>query len=304
MSKRFITALITSLIGLVTVVHPVYAASARLQLTPSALNLKPGETKELTLTLIPKQLPVVGVDVFLIFDPSYFTIESIQETGVFSMMPALNINNQTGQAKFSLAHTYGIHQLQTAKVATLTLKAKTKQGASQLNFQYAPNQTTDSNIVIAGGTDVLETPNSVKITVKQTGSDNKQNNSNANNSTNANNNNSNESTQSNLTGTADPNILGLTDAVESTDSTNNSPPATVSATPSPSPTPTPTPKPQALGITDHLTQPPLSATSSNNRPWQLVLALGITLIITSSTTAGYWWGKHRANNASSISIAS
>lgn len=155
----FITSLLVCL-----VITPVTVQASTLVLTPKQLTLNVNQQDTLTVTLHPQGNRVIGVDLFLTFDPNIIEVVSVTNRDAIPINPALRIDNQKGTVKTAYIHNYGNFTNATKPLADITLKGK-KAGNTTLKISLSPGNTRDTNVAVAGGVDTLTQGDSAFITV-------------------------------------------------------------------------------------------------------------------------------------------
>lgn len=157
------------MIAFLLVVHePTYAAT--LELAPATVSIVEGQTTTLDITLDPQGASVVGVDVFLRFDPNNIGLESIESTDVFSSQLGTSINNDNGTAKFSLVNAYDTYQTDDAVIAQIVLRGETPINTTNMTFDFISGRTQDTNVTLSGGRDGLTSVNFATIAVTKNNS--------------------------------------------------------------------------------------------------------------------------------------
>ena len=149
------------------------AEAATLNLTPAAKTVAVGQTFTVDVQLDTKGAAIDGVDLyFLKFDPKVLeVVDSNPGTSGIQISPgnslaltlANSANNATGQIQFSQTVSAGSTFTGTAKLATITFKAKSA-GTSNLSFDFRSGSTTDTNVA-SRGSDALTSVGSAKYVV-------------------------------------------------------------------------------------------------------------------------------------------
>lgn len=136
------------------IVTPVQAATLSLHTTDESVVV--GQLTTVDIVLDPASDLIVGTDIFLIYDPQSLEVVSIGNSGALPNMPAHVIDNDQGLLKVSLANPVSQYLTSSKTIATITLKGLTEAAQTPLTFDFTRGLTTDTNVVVAGGTDVLE----------------------------------------------------------------------------------------------------------------------------------------------------
>lgn len=136
------------------------AYAATLDFSPSVVTLSRGEQKTITISLKGDTSGgIIGTDMILLYDPSKVKIIQATNLGVFSRQMALNINNDSGRTAYSIANLYTqpnptIAPRGDTEIARITIEG-VEAGSSQIQFDFTPGDTTDTNVAALGGNDVL-----------------------------------------------------------------------------------------------------------------------------------------------------
>ncbi len=147
--------------------------SAILSLSSPKINYQLGETLPLIINLDSKGLMVDGVDVLIIYNPSYLDPQFLTDKNpldttesVFAVFPLVKIDEAIGQIKFSALSSPGQSFVGNGQVAKLQFKAL-RQGKTSLEIKFKPGLTNDSNVALAGkGKDVLGKVKGLKIFIQ------------------------------------------------------------------------------------------------------------------------------------------
>lgn len=140
--------------------------SPYLTFKPQTVSQTPGETKTVNIYLDPGSSQIVGVDIFLKFNPSFIKILDLNTLGVFSSQTGKIIDNGSGTVRYALSNNYGIRQTQAANIATVTYQALTE-GSASLEFVANPNSTADTNIVVDHGRDAINETGNLSLAISR-----------------------------------------------------------------------------------------------------------------------------------------
>lgn len=177
--KPLLNWVIALTVSAVYLVRTTSADAATLTLIPEQQAVGVNELTTMQLWLDPGEDLVVGTDIFLKYDPLTLEVVSVGSTGALPNMPANQIDNTAGILKVSLANPFGQYLTSAESIAKLTLRTKAQAAQTALSFDYTPGSTKDTNVVVAGGTDVLTAATGTRLTVHPTASDNPSNNTTA-----------------------------------------------------------------------------------------------------------------------------
>ncbi len=161
--------IITVFTALVLSVNSVYAAGVSLNFTEQNVSLTKGEQTTLPIRLDVSGQDVMGVDLYLTFDPKYIKLIDVVRLGAFSLQPAKIIDQDEGLVKTSLSNNYGTYVKEPALIAEVKVEALKTVDKTTIGFDFVRSNTKDTNVV-AKGQDVLETVNSVNIKIVSDGS--------------------------------------------------------------------------------------------------------------------------------------
>lgn len=147
----------------------VSAASAGLKFSTNTLSVTKGEQRSVGLVLVPSGNSVVGVDLILHFDPQHLKVIDIIDKKVLSAMPYKNIDNSQGIVKAALSNNYGKYTTEEAVFAELVIEAR-ETASTNISFDYALGKTTDTNVAVLGGNDVLGKVDNLTVTISSANS--------------------------------------------------------------------------------------------------------------------------------------
>lgn len=149
------------------------AKAATLNISPSSASVEPGQTVNVDVQLDTKGIEIDGVDFYhLKFNPQLLevvdsnpSVSGVQITpgNSLSLTLANSVNNSTGLILFSQTVTAGTTFKGTAKLATISFKAKAA-GTANISFDFKPGETRDTNVA-SKGADALTSVGSAKLTV-------------------------------------------------------------------------------------------------------------------------------------------
>lgn len=150
-------------------VNSVYAAGVSLNFTKQNVSLTKGEQSTVPIRLDVSGQDVIGVDLFLTFDPKYIKLIDVVRLGAFSLQPAKIIDQDEGLVKTSLSNNYGTYVKESVLIAEVKVEALKPVDKTTIGFDFVRSNTKDTNVV-AKGQDILETVNSVNIKIVSDGS--------------------------------------------------------------------------------------------------------------------------------------
>lgn len=153
--------LLLTLLGLFLLATPGLAGASSLSLSPSSGTFNQSCNFNLDVSVDPAGAQVAGVDVIVLYDNSRMTATNIATTTMFPEYPGSNIDDQNGKVIVSGIASSTQPVSAAGKMATVTfqVKANAPAGATQIKFDFDPNnmtKTTDSNVIDQStGTDTL-----------------------------------------------------------------------------------------------------------------------------------------------------
>jgi hypothetical protein len=141
----------------------LYAAGSLLEFNPSRISLSKGDSYIVEIMADPAGSSLVGVDVIINYDPVLIKIVKVDSTGAFTSKSAEIVDSDRGILKVAFSNSYGVFTKEKRAIAKLTIEAKKESGTTSLQFDFAPGDTKDTNMVISGGKDVLESVESLIV---------------------------------------------------------------------------------------------------------------------------------------------
>lgn len=138
---------------------PSLTQAATLSVSPSAQNVKTGDTLSISVILDTQGESIDGVDIkYLNFNPALLqvvdansSISGVQITSGSLMSATLlnSVDNTNGKISFSQVVSAGTKYKGSGTLATINFKVKSA-GTANLTFNFTPNNTTDSNVATPG----------------------------------------------------------------------------------------------------------------------------------------------------------
>jgi len=150
---------------LFTNVQVALAAGSSLEFSPSQISPRKGDQAKVSVKLNSSGAEVVGVDIFLKYDPSKIKIVDVVNLGVFPLQPAEKIDSALGEVQTAFSNNYGTYVTQEVTLAEIVLEAVGETGTTELTFDFREGKTTDTNVVSRDGRDMLSSVNSLAVTV-------------------------------------------------------------------------------------------------------------------------------------------
>src|SRR3989344_5899404 len=118
---RFLCFLILFLVF--TYPRTVAGAGASLEFVPSNLTLKKDEQTKISLKLNPSGGEIVGVDIFLRYDPQKIKVIDVVNLGSFPLQPAEKIDSAVGEVKTVFSNDYGSYVTSEVTFAEIIVQA-------------------------------------------------------------------------------------------------------------------------------------------------------------------------------------
>lgn len=161
MKIKFISFII--IIIFITVIIPGSVFASTLSLTPSVGTFNKGCSFTLKIDLDTGGAQTEGTDAILLYDPSRLSATQILNSSIYSDYPGSNIDSRNGRITVSGLSSATSPYSGKGTLATInfTVLDSAQAGATQINFDFDPQdraKTTDSNVV---DTSVADTLNSV-----------------------------------------------------------------------------------------------------------------------------------------------
>jgi len=150
-------------------VSTVNAAGVGLRFEPTSVNLNTNATETLKVWMDTGTSQVVGVDLVIKYDNSKINVEDVGSEGVFGGETGKIINNNTGALRLSLSNNYGVYSSGNKAIAWIRIKSLQSIGSSNMSMEFTPGNTADTNVVLAGGQDILGQVGSVSVSVSGIG---------------------------------------------------------------------------------------------------------------------------------------
>lgn len=147
--KKLLTSILMFILLLVS---PTYALAATLSLSPSTGTFNKSCTFTLDVNLNTQGASVDGTDAILIYDNSRFSATSINTGTIFAEYPGSSPDDTTGKVFISGLASISKSFSGTGTLAKVnfTVKDSAPTGATQIKFDFDPNNrtdTSDSNVV-------------------------------------------------------------------------------------------------------------------------------------------------------------
>ena len=136
--------------------QPIQAAGATLKFIPGNLEFNLGNVQTAQIHLDPKQNNVIGVDLFIRFDPQFIKVNNVTGLGIFSTRTALLIDNNAGLVKTAFSNGYGTYQTKPDTFARIEFEGKNVTNQTTISFDFILGKTNDTNVAISLGRDVLD----------------------------------------------------------------------------------------------------------------------------------------------------
>jgi hypothetical protein len=147
----------------------------KLSLATASERVKVGQTFTVDIRLDSQDTDIDGVDLYsLKFDPEYLTVvdadrsttgTQIISAGLLPITVVNRVDQNKGLIQFAQVTEGGTTFKGKGKLATVTFKTL-KNGATDLNFDFIPGNTTDTNVA-AHGQDQLTTVESLKLVIEK-----------------------------------------------------------------------------------------------------------------------------------------
>ncbi|MBI4040040.1 hypothetical protein HY389_01655 [Candidatus Daviesbacteria bacterium] len=147
---------------------PAFAAGATLSLSPTSGTFNQGCPFTLTVNLDTGGAQTDGTDAILLFDSSRFSATKVNPGTIYSDYPGTNIDNTAGKVTISGLAPVGQTYTGQGIFATVNFNVlpNAPSGAVQVNFDFTPGSTTDSNVAQHGTVqDILSAVNNGSYTV-------------------------------------------------------------------------------------------------------------------------------------------
>lgn len=174
MSKIFRYTFIFNLF-FVTLFLPVSAGAAgvSLEFVPDKVSAEVGESEEIILRLNPNGEEVIGVDMIFEFDALSMKVVSISNLGIFSRETGKAVDNEGGVVKYALSNSWGKYQKDGANIAKVVFEGISEKEKTEVRLRFLKGDTTDTNVVVKHGLDVLEEVNLLSVKIKKEKKDEK-----------------------------------------------------------------------------------------------------------------------------------
>lgn len=131
------------------------AATVWLGFKPENLVMETGQTGSSGLRLEPAGEQVVGVDAIVSYNPGQLKLVEVKKGELFGQIVASIIDNEKGVAKLAFSNNYGVKTRKPGTVATLVWQRLAGGGIPVVKLEFIPGDTRDTNVVVAGGREVL-----------------------------------------------------------------------------------------------------------------------------------------------------
>lgn len=131
-----------------------YAADGSLRLFPSSLKLFRGAEFRTTVVLDTGNIPSVGTDVFVNFDPDKLELMDIIPASAYSLYVGKTVDNVRGRGAISGIVNPGESVSGSHIFGYLHFRAK-KEGQTDISFDFTPDARNDSNIASIAGVELL-----------------------------------------------------------------------------------------------------------------------------------------------------
>ena len=129
------------------------------------MTVEVGQKGSSSLRLEPAGEQIVGVDIIITYNPALLKLLDVKKGELFGQTVATIIDNEKGQAKLAFSNNYGVKTRKTGTVATLVWERLRGVGTPVVKLEFTPGETKDTNVVIAGGRDVLGSVGGLTVTV-------------------------------------------------------------------------------------------------------------------------------------------
>lgn len=133
-------------------IFPTLALAATLSLNPATGSFTTGCSYSANIVLDTAGAQTDGVDAVIDYDPSRYTITSLTKGTLYPDYPALDYQNSKISISGIAAPTQPYSNSGGATFATInfTIPQNAPTGAANLNFEFSPGSTTQSNVVQTG----------------------------------------------------------------------------------------------------------------------------------------------------------
>ncbi len=160
---------LTLLFLLLSLIIPTTAQGATLFFDKTKVQI--GEDDQLTVSveLNPQGASVIGVDLIITYDPNSIEVVDVRNGDLFPNQIAETINNSSGRVMYATANPFDTYTTSSGTVAEVVLKGKSISN-SVVAFDYSAGDSTDSNVAVSGGTDVLSGITQLNVKVVKMGS--------------------------------------------------------------------------------------------------------------------------------------
>lgn len=159
-----------------TLIFTIEVSAAELSFEETSVNVAIGSTTDLDIILDPEGEKVIGVDLVIVYDPKYIEMVDITNGDLFTTALGKKIDNTNGIVKYGVATSIPSSDGKVSSVTTkgtaavLRIKSKTETVDTVINFDYKKGETTDSNVAISGGEDVLDGITRTRVTITKSDS--------------------------------------------------------------------------------------------------------------------------------------
>ena len=146
------------------------AANASLTFSQPPSNIPVGSTFKISVNVFSAGIPTLGTDAVITYDNKMLEVVKIDPGNAYPLVPdnLLDIDNVMGKSRFSGTVDLGKPIPAEGAMGYVYFRAE-KEGSTQINFDWRPGATNDSNIVPnTTELDLLQqTPQPIVVNIRQ-----------------------------------------------------------------------------------------------------------------------------------------
>jgi len=147
------------------------ATNSSISFSENAISLAEGSQKKVDVVLDPGGAEVIGIDLFIKYDPKYVKVIEVEDLKAFSTSPAQSVDNDSGSVEIAFSNDYSVFTTEKKSVAKITFEGRERTESTNVSFDFSPGSSTDSNVVVSEGVDILIRTGSLLVKVESPASE-------------------------------------------------------------------------------------------------------------------------------------